>query len=88
MLRGALSISTVLKELFETMIDHSSSLSSLKLGSEEEWSKSIKYGNLCPEGFKLPPSSQFIATKKLLTNVSEEIYKSNHVTNISVEMII
>lgn len=50
-----------------------------ELGSEEEGAQCINYGNICLEDLKCTLSSQLKSIKKIVTHVSEQMYKSNHV---------
>lgn len=54
------------------------------LENEEPWTKSIKYGTICLEELKCPSSNQMKAFKKMVTQDSEENYKSNHVVHSNV----
>lgn len=53
----------------------------VQLGTEEEWSKSIKYGNLYLEDLKNTQSNQTKFIKKMVTLVSGKNYKSHQVVH-------
>lgn len=88
MLRATFCILILLEWLIETASDKCSSLYIAKVRSEEEWLKSINYGNIFLEDSKCPAPCQLKYIKKMVTNVREENYKYGHVVDSCVEMII
>lgn len=70
------------------MIDKYYSLYNAKVGSKEQWSKSVRYGNICLQDFKCPRSIHQEVIKKMATKVSEEIYMSIHMVDSGVGLIV